>query len=53
VIHEFGVDYGQPAWVHVAASSTQNKRQIVVLGKYVDAGDTHIIDFETALGFGN
>lgn len=53
VIHEFGVDYGQPAWVHVASSSTQNKRQIVVLGKYVDAGDTHIIDFETALGFGN
>jgi hypothetical protein len=53
VIHEFGVDYGQPAWVHVSSSKGQDKRQMLVIGKYVDAGDSHTIDLETALGFGN
>ncbi len=36
VIHEFGAGYGQPAWVHMAASpSKRDKRQILTLGRYL------------------
>lgn len=34
VIHEYGQDYGRPAWVHISASIRQNKRQIMFIGKY-------------------
>jgi hypothetical protein len=34
VIHEYGGDHGRPAWVHVAASRRQNKRQILFIGSY-------------------
>ena len=36
LIHEFGDAFGQPAWVHVAASPQQNKRQILFIGSYTD-----------------
>ncbi len=34
VIHEYGQDYGQPSWVHISASTRQDKRQIMFIGKY-------------------
>ena len=34
VIHEYGDDYGRPAWVHISASRRQNRRQIVLIGEY-------------------
>ena len=36
VIHEYGDGYGRPAWVHVAASRRQDKRQILFIGSYTD-----------------
>jgi hypothetical protein len=36
VIHEYGDDYGHPAWVHVSASRRQNKRQILCVGSYTN-----------------
>lgn len=35
VIHEKGAGFGQPAWVHVAASKDRNRRQILAIGDYV------------------
>jgi hypothetical protein len=34
LIHEFGQDFGQPAWVHVAASRRQNKREILLISSF-------------------
>lgn len=34
VIHEYGDGFGQPAWVHVAASRRQDRRQILFVGSY-------------------
>ncbi|UCC79175.1 MAG: hypothetical protein JSW64_13005 [Candidatus Zixiibacteriota bacterium] len=36
VIHEYGTDFGDPAWVHVASSNRQNRRQILFVGQYTD-----------------
>ncbi|NKB82655.1 MAG: DUF882 domain-containing protein [Nitrospirales bacterium] len=51
VIHEYGLGYGKPAWVHISASEGKNKRQIVALGHYVPR-DKRIQDLGTALEFG-
>ena len=40
VIHEYGDDYGRPAWVHIAASSRQDKRQIMFIGE--DTGKKYL-----------
>ena len=34
LIHEFGPDFGQPAWVHVAASKRQSKREILLISSF-------------------
>lgn len=34
VIHEYGDAFGRPAWVHVAASKRQDKRQVLFIGQY-------------------
>jgi len=34
LIHEYGTAKGSPAWVHIAASQRQNKRQILAVGTY-------------------
>jgi len=36
VIHEYGVGYGHPAWIHVSASRRQSKRQILCVGSYTN-----------------
>ena len=36
VIHEYGDDFGRPAWVHVAASRRQDKREILFIGSYTN-----------------
>ena len=36
VIHEYGEDFGHPAWVHVSASTRQDKRQILFVGRYTN-----------------
>lgn len=36
VIHEYGEAYGRPAWVHVAASTGRDGRQIVFVGRYTN-----------------
>jgi Peptidase M15 len=51
VIHEYGVGFGQPAWVHVSASREQNRRQILALGDYVPDGRKYP-DVAAALAFG-
>ena len=51
VIHEYGLGFGQPAWVHIAASTGQNRRQILALGDYVPE-DRKFPDVVAALGFG-
>ncbi len=53
VIHEYGPAYGQPAWVHVSSSERQNKREILVTGRYVKNGArTRILYVEEALKLG-
>jgi len=52
VIHEYGKGYGNPAWVHLSASTTQDKRQILALGKYVKKKKNKLPTLEVALGFG-
>ncbi len=34
VIHEYGEGFGQPSWIHIAASKRQDKRQILCVGSY-------------------
>jgi peptidase M15-like protein len=36
VIHEYGDVWGQPRWVHIAASSTKDNRRITVIGPYTN-----------------
>lgn len=36
VIHEYGDGFGRPAWVHVAASRRQDKRQVLLVGRYTE-----------------
>ncbi len=36
VIHEYGEDFGQPAWIHIAASERHDRRQILAVGEYTD-----------------
>jgi hypothetical protein len=36
VIHEYGDEFGRPAWVHVAASRRQDRRQVLFIGHYTD-----------------
>jgi hypothetical protein len=36
VIHEYGEDFGHPAWIHISASHRQDKRQILMVGKYTN-----------------
>lgn len=53
VIHEYGAVYGQPAWVHVSASARQNKREILVVGRYVKNGSrTRVLCLDEALRLG-
>jgi hypothetical protein len=51
VIHEHGLGFGQPAWVHISASRGQNRRQILALGDYVPE-DRKFPDTVAALSFG-
>jgi hypothetical protein len=34
VIHEYGEDFGRPAWVHIASSRRQDKHQVLMVGSY-------------------
>ena len=36
VIHEYGEDFGRPAWVHLSASKRQDKRKILLVGEYTN-----------------
>ncbi len=36
VIHEYGEDFGRPAWVHIASSRRQDKRQVLMVGSYTN-----------------
>lgn len=36
VIHEYGENFGHPAWIHISASSRKNKRQILCVGSYTN-----------------
>jgi len=53
VIHEYGQGYGQPAWVHVSSSERQSKREILVIGRYVNNGArTRMLCVDEALKLG-
>ncbi len=51
MIHEYGLGFGQPAWVHVSASRDRSRRQILALGDYVP-DEKKFPDLIAALGFG-
>jgi hypothetical protein len=36
VIHEFGDQWGQPRWVHIAASRNKDNRRVTVVGPYTN-----------------
>lgn len=36
VIHEYGEEFGHPAWVHISTSKRQDKRQILMVGTYTN-----------------
>ncbi|MFC1869055.1 D-Ala-D-Ala carboxypeptidase family metallohydrolase [Thermodesulfobacteriota bacterium] len=36
VIHEYGEGFGHPAWIHIASSKRQDKRQILMVGQYTN-----------------
>lgn len=36
VIHEYGLNWGAPGWVHVAASTRKDDRRVTVVGDYTD-----------------
>lgn len=48
LIHEFGPVWGQPAWVHVAASTRQNRRRITVVGDQTGRAYTHFATLKEA-----
>lgn len=49
VIHEFGPAWGQPAWIHVAASIRQDQRRITVVGTITDRQYQHYNRLEEAV----
>lgn len=51
IIHEYGEDFGHPAWIHISASKRQDKRQILFVGKYTN---NHYLkpSLEEALSYG-
>jgi len=49
VIHEYGPCAGKPAWVHVSSSERQDKRQILVIGRYTE---TRVLTIKEALELG-
>ena len=51
IIHEYGEDFGRPAWVHISASTRQNKRQILAIGIYTNRYYLKPT-FEEALAYG-
>lgn len=51
VIHEYGDAFGQPAWVHVAASTRRDRRQILAIGSYTNQNYV-AASVEEALAFG-
>lgn len=36
LIHEYGDGFGEPAWVHIAASKRHDRRQILAIGSYTN-----------------
>lgn len=51
VIHEYGEDFGKPAWIHISSSKRMDKRQIVLVGSYTN--NTYIKPIlKEALGYG-
>lgn len=36
VIHEYGDEFGRPAWVHLGASRRQDRRHVLFIGHYTD-----------------
>ncbi len=52
VIHEYGSQRGKPAWVHVAVSRRQNKREIMCIGHYGGVKTVERVDKRTALSWG-
>ncbi len=51
VIHEYGDDFGHPAWIHISTSKRQDKRQILVVGRYTN-GKYLKPTLEEALAYG-
>jgi len=51
VIHEYGEDFGRPAWVHISASHRLDKRQILFVGPYT-AGRYISPPLEEAFAYG-
>lgn len=49
IIHEFGPAWGQPAWVHMAASTRQDRRRITVVGSYTGRKYVHHGDLAEAV----
>ena len=49
VIHEYGPKAGSPAWIHISTSERQNKREILVIGRYTT---TRVLTFHEALNLG-
>ncbi len=49
VIHEFGAGWGRPAWIHVAASTRQDKRRITVVGRFTERQYQHYDRIEEAV----
>ncbi len=52
VIHEYGAWYGQPSWVHLAASKTRNKRQILAARLYAQPKWDRDLKLKAALSYG-
>jgi len=52
VIHEYGTGPGQPAWVHLSASTTGNKRSILAQGQHLSTEQRGALDLRTALSLG-
>lgn len=49
VIHEYGAAWGQPAWIHVAASTRQDRRRITVVGNFTERQYRHYNRIEEAV----
>ena len=50
IIHEYGTP-GQPAWVHISASTERSKRQILKIPK-IEGADNSVLSLEEALELG-